>query len=97
MFFTDLYFWGVSFHKGSGTELQLFPQNGCTALAILKFLGKGSLRRRTLFSKKFFPSNTAIYLCFTIIDVLFRFRFRFKTNNQKWVIIKAFFVKDKNV
>ena len=80
---------GVTFHKGSATEIQLLPQNCCTALAILKFFGKGSLKGRTLFSKRFFPSNTAVYLSFTIIDVLFRFRF--ETNNQNRVIIKADF------
>ena len=46
---------GVTFHKGSATEIQLLRQNCCTALALLKFLGKGSLRGRTLFQKGFSP------------------------------------------
>ena len=71
-----LLFRGVTFHKGSGIEIQLLPQNSGTALAIQKFLEKGVSGEEPFF-KKGFPSNTAIYLSFTIIDVLFRF----KTNN----------------
>ena len=93
--FCDLSGNGVTFPKGSATEIQLLPQNGCTAIAILKFLGKGSLRGRTLFSKKVFPSNTAVYLSLIFIDVLFRVRF--KTNNQNRGIIKACSVNNKNV
>ena len=89
-------FTGVTFPKGSATELQLLPQNGCTALAILKlFLGKGEFEGKNLFLKRVFPSSTAVYLRFTIMDVLFYYS-RFKTNNQNRVIIKAFSAKDKN-